>query len=163
MPTNRTRRSRAMRPELSQEQIDYFLTGIDFAFFWDEPEREIDWQAAREEILADFIAEHPGRRPFFWWIADAPGPRLRVGGKGDLVPAYDHPDNWKFGIFRKGCFMDEELLRNIDTHGRVFQVYNPAAPPVFESEAAYLRRHKLFLPGEEKRLTDADFEAEEVR
>lgn len=35
-------------------------------------------------------------------------------------------------------------------------------PPRFESQAAYLKRDGLFLPGEEERLTAADFEPEVV-
>ncbi len=42
------------------------------------------------------------------------------------------------------------------------QAIDPADPPRFESQAAYLRRHKLLLPGEEKRLTAADFDATEI-
>jgi hypothetical protein len=33
-----------MRPTLDEDQINYFLTGIDYAFFWHEPEREKDWR-----------------------------------------------------------------------------------------------------------------------
>ena len=34
---------------------------------------------------------------------------------------------------------------------------DPRNPPVFDSQAAYLDRHGLFLPGERKRLGKADF------
>ncbi len=33
-------------------------------------------------------------------------------------------------------------------------------PPTFEAQATYLERHKLFLPGERKRLAKVDWEAE---
>src|SRR3972149_4365387 len=99
--TNRTRRTRAMRRELDEDQLRYFRDGVDYCYFWEPPDRERDWEAIREEILADWIQERPGTRPHMWWAVDAPAPRLRVGGVGDLVPAYNHPMNLKNGIFRK--------------------------------------------------------------
>jgi hypothetical protein len=39
---------------------------------------------------------------------------------------------------------------------------DPNDPPTFESQAAYLKRHGLFLPGEERRLRKADWEAEPI-
>ena len=39
---------------------------------------------------------------------------------------------------------------------------DPADPPVFESQAAYLKRHGLFLRGEERRLPVDAFEPEVV-
>jgi hypothetical protein len=39
---------------------------------------------------------------------------------------------------------------------------DPGDPPVFESQASYLERHGLFLPGERKRLKKEDFEPEVV-
>jgi hypothetical protein len=35
-------------------------------------------------------------------------------------------------------------------------------PPRYESEASFLKRHKLLLPGEVRRLRHADFEPETV-
>ncbi len=161
MPT--VKKSLAMRPVLDEDQINFFLTGIDFAFFWDEWERARDWKAIRGDLLRDFVAASPGRRPFFWWKVDAPGPRLRVGGTGDVIPAYAIPENLRFGIFRKMSFVDDRLLAAVAPVGAGLTPFDPADPPRYESQAAYLRRHKLFLPGEEKRLTPADFEPEMVR
>ena len=36
-------------------------------------------------------------------------------------------------------------------------------PPLYESEAAYLRRHELLSPAERKRLKPEDYEPETVR
>lgn len=44
-----------------------------------------------------------------------------------------------------------------------YDAIDPDDPPVFESEAAYLKRLNLFMPGEEARLTEADFAAELIR
>jgi hypothetical protein len=40
---------------------------------------------------------------------------------------------------------------------------DPNDPPIFESEASYLRRHHLLMPGEEKRLPADAFEPEALR
>jgi hypothetical protein len=40
------------------------------------------WQEWSEEILADFVAERPGQRPWGWWKFSAPEPRRRLGGVG---------------------------------------------------------------------------------
>jgi hypothetical protein len=57
----------------------------------------------------------------------------------------------------------------VDIHGapiggclRAFKgvAIDPDDPPTFESVPTFLKRHKLFLPGEERRLRKADWEAE---
>lgn len=165
MPT--VKKSLAMRPVLDEDQLEYFRSGTDFAVFWDEPQRGQDWQSVMEDILAGWIRDHPGTRPFAWWRYDAPGPRLRVGGRGDLVPAYDHPTNLRFGIPRRSSFVDVGLLQSWRTigctSGLARQAIDPGNPPRFESQASYLRRHKLFLPGEEKRIPADAFVPEAVR
>jgi hypothetical protein len=40
---------------------------------------------------------------------------------------------------------------------------DPDDPPLYESQAAYLERHGLFLPGARRRLRKADFEPQAVR
>jgi hypothetical protein len=164
MNFKRERVTRGTRPELSPEQLDFFLTGIDFAFFWDEPERERDWRAAREDILADWIRDHAGTRPAAWWKYDAPElRRLRVGGRGDVIPAYDHDTNLRFGIFRKSAFVDERLLAAVAPVGDGLVPLDENDPPRYESQASYLDRHGFLSAAERKRLTDADFEPEAIR
>jgi hypothetical protein len=61
----------------------------------------------------------------------------------------------------------------VDTHGRPIGTdyhegdflgvaIDPADPPVYESEAAYLARHALLSDAERAQLTAADFDALEV-
>src|SRR5262245_14339766 len=38
------------------------------------------WDENKEEILEDWIAAHPGTRPWGWWRFDAPEPRRCVRG-----------------------------------------------------------------------------------
>ena len=161
MPT--VKKSLMTRPVLDDDKINYFLTGIDHAFFWDEWERVRDWEAIRDDLLRDFARDNPGRRPFFWWVKDSPGPRLRVGGVGDVVPAYDTPMNLRYGIPRKSSFVSDRLLAAVAPVGAGLAVYDVNDPPVYESQASFLKRHKLFVNGEEKRLPPESFAPEVVR
>jgi hypothetical protein len=160
MPT--VKKSLGMRPVLDEDQLRYFADGTDFCFFWDDFERVRDWRAIRAEILKEWIATRPGRRPFFWWKVDAPGPRLRVGGRGDLIPAYAIPENLRFGIFRKSAFVDERLLAAVAPVGAELTPFDPADPPRFESQAAYLDRHKLLSAAERKALPPDALEPEVI-
>jgi hypothetical protein len=123
MPTNRTYRTRKHRAAVEQWQRDILLDvrpydpgnldEICFAEFMPDSFEESAvgiWNAMRDELLAEFIADNPGKRPQMWWERDAPKePRRRT-----------------------------------------------------ESQASYLKRHGLFLPGEEKRLKPKDFRPEAV-
>jgi hypothetical protein len=112
------------------------------------------WQLHRDVILTEHIKENPGTRPALWWDHDAPRQpigsmpgwycdgklpelRQRFGGVGNAVS----PVNLSYGI--------PDVWRGIDDND----------PPIFESQAAYLNRHGLFLAGEERR---ADFEPEAI-
>jgi hypothetical protein len=123
------------------------------------------WAQVEEQLLEEWIAERPGTRPLYWWLFSAPlmddaeildqwrdcwfvndlrAPRLQIRGTGEAahvrwassVPAFGYgiPDRWA----------------SID----------PEDPPVFESQAAYLRRHGRLTVDEESRLTSVDFEPE---
>jgi hypothetical protein len=100
MPTKRTRRSRCLRKGLTPFQRAYLL---------DQPLPEPDsddlwwaivearahemgppsghyersagylWMVHREQLLSEFVTEHPGRRPRVWWEVDAP--RQSSGGR----------------------------------------------------------------------------------
>jgi hypothetical protein len=130
----------------------------------ENPQRDL-WMAHRQAVLAEWVIIHPGTRPSFWWLYDAPRwrtpaerrewyyvkqkllpePRRRLGGKGD--PSFEvsaTSPHWPLGI--------PTPWETIDADDR----------PRFESQAAYLKRYGLFLPGEEERLTAADFEPEVV-
>lgn len=117
------------------------------------------WNLYRDVILAAHTKETAGTRPALWWHYDAPRiptgtfkdchydgqlpqPRERLGGIG--TPACECravKPSFSFGIPNVWAGIDED------------------DPPVFESQAAYLKRHGLLLAGEERR---ADFEPEVV-
>lgn len=121
------------------------------------------WEQHREEILSEWAVEHPGTRPCCWWRFDAPR-WLRPEDKGwyfyDRLPE----PRQRLGGTGTPCF---EVLAHVPafTRGIPDQWIEQSDddPPVFESQAAYLKRHGLLVEGEEERLTDTDFEPEVVR
>jgi hypothetical protein len=102
------------------------------------------WAEFGGDVVAWWIKDRPGTRPWCWWKYSAPEPRKRVGGVGtvDGNPEY-LPD---FRLPRADAFV----------------AVDPSDPPSFESQAAYLKRLKVLLPGEEKRLTRHDFAPEAI-
>lgn len=115
-----------------------------------DAKRRALWAEHRDVILADWIAERPGTRPWAWWAFAAPrsrelqaryagcyfAPNLIDGRRklsGSGVPVWDHPGfsavvpHWQLGM---------PAMAGVDV----------SAPPVFESERDYLARHGLLLP-----------------
>jgi hypothetical protein len=148
------------------------------------------WDAHAERIVAEHVALYPGTRPERWWKYSAPRmplgtfpgcyydgqlpePRRRLGGIG--TPASDvlaYVPTFSFGIpsvwvtrsqakYYSGVAVD---IRG-NPIGGTLAVFDGVAidhddPPTFESQATYLKRHSLFLTGEERRLKKADWESE---
>lgn len=116
------------------------------------------WQKRRDGILSEWANTRPGRRPFAWWAYDSSEPRRRLGGTGtaahdvlNYLPAY------RFGIPAAWiATRDFQLFKRLTEKGA--QVIDPADPPLFESEPAYLERLGLLTDAERTRLTPADFE-----
>ncbi len=142
--------------------------------------REV-WTLYRDGILAEWIASHPGRRPSSWWRFDAPrwspempgcedwpasldlcAPRLRAGGRGTAShDALADSPSLELGIptsWMRAAAVDYYFHEG-DFIGDAFDVNDP---PTFESEAAYLRRLKLFAPGEARRVKASQFKPETV-
>lgn len=112
------------------------------------------WSKVREVFLAEWVQEHPGERPYAWWAVDAPRARVDRGHGLDL----DGPEPLRHlsGSGRPVGVSPEHLAR---ARGLApFADIDPDDPPVVESEAAYLRRHRLLLPGEARRLAKGAFE-----
>jgi hypothetical protein len=151
------------------------------------------WEALREDLLAEFIRANPGRRPWGWWEFDAPRwgrkfnayydgtlpePRLRLGGTG--TPAYEAlayvpsftrgiPDSWV-----KAWDVEFYNGRAKDIHGEPigtkymeghfpYKAIDPDDPPIFESQASYLKRNGLLSPAEAKRIPAEAWEPEAIR
>jgi hypothetical protein len=163
MPTNRRRRPKAVRPHLSDGQRQYLRTGryvsrdrVEYDSWFDtfqlagmvmrliarggEPPEE--WVEHGVEITAAHIAEEPGSRPHAWWCFEAPGPRECTGIPAALPPFW----LWKLHL---GLPFEWHRLEV----GTVLRL---------ESEAHYLRRHRLLAPGERRRIDLTAFEPEEI-
>jgi hypothetical protein len=114
-----------------------------------------------------------GTWPGCYWDGQLPEPRRRLGGVGTpahevlaFVPRFPFgvPDRWV-----DAWAVDYYNGRAVDVHGNPIGTQyheghfsgvaiDPDDPPAYESQAAYLARLDLLLPGERKRLTEADFE-----
>lgn len=91
-------------------------------------------------MLAEFIAENPGKRPWAWWQYEAPKQlRRRLGGTG--TPASEFADCSPFAegtsFGKPRCFGED---------------YDDGDPPRYEEEAEYLDRHGLLTPEERTKL-----------
>ncbi len=144
-------------------QVVWLCTGVEPAadipginpFLFVAPEdtaREL-WLELSGKVLPNFIKANPGRRPWGWWVSDAPAPRARVGGIGTpLRYTGMHcgiPTGWSTTNNRKSCMFSGAAV-------------DPANPPVFESQAAYLRRLNLLSQAEARRLRERDFQPEPI-
>ncbi|MET3839036.1 hypothetical protein [Bradyrhizobium sp. OAE829] len=152
------------------EGFEAFQLRRDCAMDDEYPSNSALWEAYREEVLAAWIADHPGTRPNLWWRFDAPRsapealgltsewpdkleePRRQLGGSSQ--PLYQTsayaPRFWR-GIPTDWPWVGADKF-NLGTP------IDWSDPPKFESEAAYLDRHGLLSPAERRRLTADDFE-----
>ena len=139
---------------LPKHSFEAFAIRIDF-----KGNNEALWNLHRAVILSEHIKTAPGTRPSLFWKYDAPRipvgtfpgcfydgklpePRKQLGGIG--VPDYEvkcTKPSFSYGIADIWAGIDEDDL------------------PLFESQAAYLKRNGFLLPGEERR---SDFEPDAV-
>ena len=140
MSTNRRRRGIQRRSgDLSERRRFFLLLGHDFDFFEGEPFESIEdalgtWRRHRRALLAEFIMEHPGRRPWAWWTFAAVEPRRLI--RGWCKPVSD--ELW-FGIPR---------VFETKAKGEADSTW-----PRWELERDYLERLNL-LTNEERGLTN---------
>lgn len=179
MPTIRYRTRIRSTSEISDDVVELFETGAAPTFRalrlrGHEGELRAAWEAQRAAILAEWLARVPGTRPWAWWRLDAPEPRQRLGGTGDPFG-----DEVSFGVsvywFTPRL---RDALTETDEHGRPVKArpsyrrrgkvltierdmepvpFDAHDPPVYESEAAFLRRHGLLSARETKVLRDEAF------
>ena len=129
----------------------------------DAPAARAAWEIHGQQLLADFIAKHPGRRPWAWWRFATAAPRMRVGGSG--VPCNEVLSGWKqdyrFGIPQYWVVADYlELFPKLLTRSMLIDHHNP---PLYEAQAEFLRRHGLIGKREWDSLDAKDFEPEVYR
>lgn len=99
------------------------------------------WQRFREAVIAEWVAAHPGARPWAEWKYSLPElSRRRLGGSGTpmLPPEGEWQVNGGLAAFGAPLYWHD---------------VDPADPPVYESQAAYLQRRGLLTAEEQKRLS----------
>jgi hypothetical protein len=116
---------------------------------WHSPAAKPVWHDHGDQILADWILEHPGTRPWAWWTFDAAEPRHVVTGSELLLPK-DAPTDWEW------CWRQRFGVQ-------AFQHFRPreAPSPLVESEPGYLRRLALLTAEERAGLEEEAFQPEE--
>jgi hypothetical protein len=146
---------RKLRPQLPLAAYRWLIAGQRSAWYYldltTDPDRQkLFWEQHCDAIVLHHIKRHPGTRPLLWWRFSAPEPRRRVGGEGS--PLHECSAGAANLIF--GVPMSWRRPRDFLTVGTPISDTNP---PMYESEATYLARHKLFLPHERKRLTRSSY------
>lgn len=174
MSTNRERRKRGTRPDLTKAQFAY-LTGDETGVSgWDSYElnslkaglgtifpqsnpKDL-WETHKADFLPFFIEEHPGRRPFAWWQWDAPRQADQCSGafwEGTLPEPRRQVSGSQ--LVSRGSYVPRYEY-GVPIH----LGYDEANPPFFESQAAYLQRYGLLISTEQKKLTPKDLEPESI-
>jgi hypothetical protein len=136
------RRSRLRRRSSgwSDQQVEILKTGADyFGEFQDEAEMRQAWQDLRKEILAEWLQNHAGSRPFGWWCFDAP-----KGSRRDCVNGRHPFDDPRFDLEKKLWYGLPQFCRECDLALQ------------YESEASFLRRQNLCSAAELKFLNGAN-------
>jgi hypothetical protein len=118
-----------------------------------------------------------GTYPGWHYDSKLTEPRKRLGGIGTpcheclgYFPSFSYgvPNNWlppELANLYRGTAKDVHgtpIFPEYFAKGFAGLVIDPDDPPVFESQASYLKRHGLLLDGELKRLKKADFKPEAV-
>ncbi len=130
---------------VTKGDLNYFYTGPKTLEIFQNNSRGPElWDTHKKKVLDDWIKRKPGSRPWAWWQFDSPvRPVNFVPLNLDQVEMIErHYICW--GV----------------THRPGLETF-PEPPYLFESEASYLKRKKLLIKGELKRISPADFEPKE--
>lgn len=135
----RARRRRDDFEELTAEQRRHLLRGSTFFHggFTDPDDFRVAWDLHRDELLPQFIAEHPGRRPFGWWFCDHGRERPIADPKATPADIARHRQHERPEHFK---FLHTEICRG--------------NPLIYfqQTEQDYLREHGLLSKAEMKSL-----------
>jgi hypothetical protein len=147
MPQRKTRQKK-ISYKISPALKEYFETGknpkeldgfVEVFRIKNGPKMEQAWDACRSKFLKQFILKNPCQRPHIFWRYDTvEQPRLQISGKGHgpIVSEYKCLDTGGLPIYW-------------DT-----VKWSSKNPPVFESQAAYLKRTDLLTAAEKKYLEE---------
>jgi hypothetical protein len=104
------------------------------------------WTEYGASLLARWLIEHPGERPYAWWLIDAPEPRQCLDDPGRHV--------WPVARWPEYMWRQRRGIPLLDQIGH-FTV-------TFESQAAYLDRLGLLGAAERLELSPDVFEPERI-
>jgi hypothetical protein len=148
---------RKHRPQLPLAAYRWLLAGQRSSWSYltlrSADEQRAFWEQHRAAVLTWWTRKHPGTRPRQWWVFDSVGPRKPCGGIGTPL---SECEGAHAALFEFGVPVDWKTEHHHDL--LVGVPISSAHPPMFESEAEYLRRHQLFMPGERKRLSRRSYE-----
>ncbi len=110
----------------------------------------IGWDILRAELLPQFIAEHPGHRPFAWWLFDAPERRQRTD---NVVHPFDDRIRRQHveGVAKRHPAFRETAYRLFYGRPGCLCVRDDFEAE-YETEATYLHRLNLLTPAEREEL-----------
>lgn len=158
------------KADLNEDQVQWLFAGREAEFslmdFEEEEDRRELWEAHCDDVIARWVESYPCTRPARWWEFSAPrwsrrfpgcfwdgklpDPRQRIGGTGtptfevlNYVPAF------RFGLPLSWITDGDVQYYGPDFRGKAI---DRADPPLYESQAAYLRRHGILTPAEVKYL-----------
>jgi hypothetical protein len=118
--------------------------------------REI-WDLHCNRILHEHVESKPGTRPRLWWRWEAREMRQRLGGVGTpLHECSAHAAAYEYGVPTYWKTSDDRYLPTGIP-------ISASDPPIFESEATYLERLNLSLPGEQAGIRRIDWRPVQVR
>ncbi|NQU23106.1 MAG: hypothetical protein HQ567_17650 [Candidatus Nealsonbacteria bacterium] len=92
MPRVKRKSKRRRLTGYTEAHVKHLLTGHDFfgeGFRGDRAAMRQAWEALGSDLLGDWINEHPGTRPYAFWVFDAPERRRRIDGKAH---PFDNPE-----------------------------------------------------------------------
>jgi len=155
MPRKKQFRSRLQDPsKFTDAHREQLIRGHDFFgdAFGDEIEAmRAAWKEHRAEILAEYVSANPGRRPWAFWQFDAPEPRRQVGGPTECSGCHMVDD----GAFFFG--LPQHWTGPADFPAFLAPLMPDKDVPLYESQAAYLKRHKLLSDAESEELNHGAF------
>jgi hypothetical protein len=164
------------RQMLGDDAADWLRGGDGGAWIYFQTADELAalWHDHGELLVAEHVDQYPGTRPERWWHFDAPREPLVASGSrwhGKLFACRRRIQG--VGVPKYEALVSYYNGRSVDVHGKPigteyaeghfpYLAIDPKDPPMYESEAAFLDRRGLFLPGERRRLKRADFALESI-
>ncbi len=145
------RRPRGRRAPIDAGLLEFLKDNAQFTYFATDREIRNGWAQIRDDLIASWAEERPGRRPRAWWQFEAKEMRQRLSGTGDAIFEALLPGHEVYYLGIPIRWLQPGYA------GPAGAPIDPEDPPIFESEGAYLKRLDLLLPGERKRLAPDDF------